>query len=184
MAAANLLVLLVGDEPPSQLRDAVAAHGEAPLRVYVVAPALVGSLDWLATAEDDAYREAEVRAFDAEWTLVDQAEVDGEAGDADPVQAVEDALRRFPADAILIAGAAADPDLEAALRPFGLPVARLEGPRVPRRSRPYRTLRALAAGRNSATPFVLFAGVNTALLLVGLALSLVALLVLWLIGRL
>jgi hypothetical protein len=34
-----------------------------------------------------------VRALEAEWTLADHAEVEGEASEADPVQAVEDALR-------------------------------------------------------------------------------------------
>ena len=184
MTPRNLLVLLVGDVPPRRLRDAIAARAEPPGRVHVVAPTLVGALDWLATAEDDAHRQAAVRAFDAEWSLADQADVDGEAGDADPVQAVEDALRHFPADEILIAGGAADPDLEAALRRFGLPTTHLDGARGRRHSRAYRALRELAAGRNNATPFVLFIGVNTALLLVGLALSLLALLILWLIGSL
>ena len=180
----NLLVLLVGDELPVRLRDAVVSRAEPPVRVYVVAPAMVGPLDWLATVEDDARRQAEVRAFEAEWTLADQAEVEGEAGDADPIQAVEDALGRFAADEILIAGASVDPDLEVALGQFGLPVTRLD-PTVGRRhSGAYRGLRALAAGRNSATPFVLFVGVNAALLLVGLTLSLLALLILWLIGSL
>ena len=153
--------------------------------MHVVAPTLVGRLDWLATAEDDAHRQAEVRAFDAEWLLADRAEVDGEAGDADPIQAVEDALRHFPADEILIAGGAADPDLEVALRRFSASRStHPDGAWGRRHSRAYRALRELAAGRNNATPFVLFIGVNTALLLLGLALSLLVLLILWLIGSL
>jgi hypothetical protein len=37
-----------------------------------------------------------------------QADVEGEAGDVDPVQPVEDALRTFPADEILTVGSAAE----------------------------------------------------------------------------
>jgi len=155
-----------------------------PGRIHVVAPALVGPLDWLATAEDRARLEAEVRLLEAEWTLADEGEVDGSAGEADPVQAVEDALRGFPADEILIAGAAVDPDLEQALRRFGLPVESLEPAGRPRRSAVYRAFRSLAGGRGNATPFILFAGVNGALLLLGVLLSLLVLAVLWLLGDL
>ena len=184
MDGRNLLLLLMGDEPPPRLRDAVGRRAEPPARVHVVAPALVGPLDWLASADDDAQRQAEVRVLDAEWTLADQAEVEGEAGDVDPVQAVEDALRTFPADEILLAGEAADPDLEAALGRFGVPVTRLEPAPFARRSSAYRALRELAGGRRSATPFVLFVGVNAAFLLLGVLLSLLVLLVLWLSGNL
>ncbi len=180
----NLLLLLVGDAPPSRLRAAVESLPELPRRVHVVAPALTRPLDWLATAEDDARREAEVRALEIEWTLGDGVDVGGEAGEADPVQAVEDALRDFPAHEILVAGDAVDPDLEPALARFGLPVTRVSRPLPPRHSAAYRGLRALAAGRNNATPFVLFVGVNGVLVLVGLLLSAVVLLVLWISGSL
>lgn len=62
----NLLVLLVGDAPPSRVRAAVAALPELPSRVHVVAPSRSRPLDWLATAEAEAQREAEVRAFEIE----------------------------------------------------------------------------------------------------------------------
>jgi hypothetical protein len=180
----NVLLLLIGDEVPDGLHDAVAARANPPARIYVVAPMLVGLLDWLATAEDDARRSAEVRALSAEWTLADQAETEGEAGDLDPIQAVEDALRSFAADEILIAGNEVDPDLEPALARFGLPVIRLAGIRPTRRSRLYRALRGLAAGRSGATPFVLFFGVNTVLFSLAILLSLLVLLILWLAGSL
>lgn len=184
MPGMNLLVLLVGEAPPSRLRAAVESLPELPRRVHVVAPALTRPLDWLATAEDDARREAEVRVLELEWTLADEVQVEGEAGEADPVQAVEDALRDFPADEILLAGDAVDPDLEPALAGFGLPVRRVTRPLPSRRSAAFRGLRALAAGRSNATPFVLFVGVNGALVLVGLLLSTFVLLVLWLSGSL
>lgn len=180
---ANMLLLLVGDVRPEELLAAFEASGEPPRRVHVVAPALVAPLDWLATADDRARRQAEVRAFEAEWTLAETAEVEGEAGEADPVQAVEDALREFPADEIALAGDRADAALDAALARFGLPVRRLEPPPASG-SRLVRGLRELAAGRDAATPFVLFVGVNGALFAFGLLLSGLVLLILWLLGDL
>jgi hypothetical protein len=179
-------LLLVGDATREQLRHALAERVQGAARVHVVAPTVVRPLDWLATAEDEAHRQAEIRAFEAEWTLADQVEVavEGEAGDVDPVQAVEDALTSFPADEILITGASAELDLEQAVRRFGLPVSRLGGAPPTHRSRAYRALRELAGGHTGATPFVLFVGVNGALLLLGAALSTLALLVLWLLGAL
>jgi|SRR5579862_138143 len=182
-AGARPLVLLLGDHEVGRVRDAIEARPEPPERIHVVAPALVRPLDWLATADDEAQRRAEVRVLEVEWTLADDAPVEGEAGDVDPVQAVEDALRRFPADEILVAGPI-DVDSEQALRGFGLPVVRLDKARRPRASRPVRALRRLAAGHDNATPFVLFFGVNALLLLAGIVLSALVVLLLWAIGEL
>ena len=173
----------MADVPAARLRDAVAGRDASTLRVRVVAPTAVKALDWLASAEDAARRRAEVRALDAEWTLQPDAEVEAGAGDADPIQAVEDALRSFPADEILIAGAHVDPDLDDALFRFGIPVTRLDPPRA-RRSRLYRGLRSLAGGRGNATPFVLFVTVNVALILCAMVLSLLAIGILWATGNL
>lgn len=175
----NVLLLLVDDVAPEVLREQLAGHADPAGRVHVVAPALVRPLDWLASADDDAQRQAEVRALEAEWTLLDTTDVEGGAGEADPVQAVEDALRSFAADEIVIAGERADPDLEAELRRFGLPVTQLSAP-GPRRSRSYRSLRSLAAGRRAETPFVLFVGVNTLLFVFALLLSALIVLIVWL----
>ena len=179
----NLLVLLLGDTKPARLHDAIAARSERPARIHVVASPIVGPLDWLATSEDSSRRGAKARILETEWTLADQANVDGEAGDVDPVQAVEDALRGFPADEILIAGNAADGDLDEALRRFGLPIGRVDPPPA-NHSSFYRGLRGLAGGHNSATPLILFFGVNTVLVLFALLFSLLIVLALWLSGTL
>jgi len=173
----------MGDVPPARLRSAVATRGVSPLRIRIVAPTVVGALDWLASAEDAGRRRAEVRALEAEWALQQDAEVEAGAGDADPIQAVEDALRSFPADEIVIGGAHVDPDLDDALFRFGIPVVRIDPPRA-RRSRLYRGLRSIAGGRGNATPFVLFVTVNVALLLCAVVLSLVAVAILWATGNL
>lgn len=154
--------------------------------MHVLAPTRVGPLQWLATDEDQARAEAAERASEAGSLLSAQAGVraDGEAGEPDPVQAVEDALRSFPADEIMLVGEdAADEGLEAELRRFGLPLYRVPGGGAgPRgRSRLREATRGLASGRSGATPFVLFAGVNLVLLLVAASVALVALLVLWLL---
>lgn len=176
----NLLVLLLEQSSRSRLRQAVAERGDGEANVHIVAPTRVGPLEWLATDEDEARAEAAVRAFDAEWTLIGEAEVAAEPGDVDAVLAVEDALRQFPADEILLVGAAGeDGGLEASLRRFGLPVTRLDGSPPTRSANPLREwARALAAGRSKATPFVFFVAVNVALLVLAALIALVVLLVL------
>src|SRR5439155_381428 len=61
-----------------------------------------------------------VRALEAEWILSDEGTVGGEAGEADPTLAVEDALRRFPADEILLVGAT-NRSVQGSLRRLGVP---------------------------------------------------------------
>ena len=87
-----LLVLLDGVGSPA-VRRAVRRNLDEAAHVHVVAPTRVGTLDWLATDEDAARATAEVQALEAEWTLAGDADVEGEAGDVDPMLAVEDALR-------------------------------------------------------------------------------------------
>ena len=74
------------------------------MAVYIVAPSDVNALDWLATDEGQANREAATRVLAAEWLLDGISELGGEAGDADPVLAITDALQRFPADEIVVVG--------------------------------------------------------------------------------
>ena len=128
MTPRNLLVLLLPDGSEATLRRAVEERSDGPLKVRIVAPTHVSPLEWLANDEDDARREAAARALEVEWMLDDQAEVAGEPGDVDPVQAVEDALRTLPADEILIVGGANENGaLESSLRRFGVPVTRIDG---------------------------------------------------------
>jgi hypothetical protein len=70
--------------------------------MLVVAPASkISRLDWLANAEDDARTEAAaLAAKTAEATPTD--DVVGRVGDSDPVKAIEDALRTFAADEVLV----------------------------------------------------------------------------------
>jgi hypothetical protein len=78
---------------------------EAPKgRVLVVAPALNSRLRRWLSDEDDA----RLRATELMETHVEQLErqgihAEGRVGDADPLLAIADALRTFPADRIMIA---------------------------------------------------------------------------------
>jgi hypothetical protein len=182
MTARNLLVVLLEGGSRAELRAAIAEHGLP--NVHIVAPARIGALAWLASDEDGARSEADVQALEAEWLLADDADVAGEGGDLDPVQAVEDALRDFPAEEILLVGGERENGgLEASLAAFGLPVTRVGSSGAPRRaSRLREGTRSIVAGRSKATPFVFFAGANLALLLLAVAISLAVLLVLWLLS--
>jgi hypothetical protein len=181
----NLLVLLLCDASLPELRSAVEERGDGWPNLYVVAPAHVGPLHWLATDERAAREEASVRALEAEWMLSDEAAVSGEAGEADPILAVEDALRRFPADEILVVGGtAADNSLQSSLRRLHVPITWVgrSPPTGRQRSRLREVVPGLASGRSSATPFVGVAGANLALLLIGLLITLVVALIVWLSG--
>jgi hypothetical protein len=178
----NLLVVLLDGASETELREAVEERAGERLNVRLVAPTSVGPLAWLATDEDAARRAADVRALAAEWSLAGSVEAHGEAGDVDPVLAVEDALHDYAADEILIAGGArSNGVLEASLRRFELPVSRLGGPAPrPRLLGLRETARALVGGRSQATPFVLFAGVNLAMAAFAALVAAVVALVLWL----
>ena len=184
MTPRNLLVLLLPDGSEATLRRAVEERADGPLKVRIVAPTHVSPLEWLANDEDDARREAAARALEVEWMLDDQAEVAGEeAGDVDPVQAVEDALRTLPSDEILIVGGANENGaLESSLRRFGVPVTRIDGSSPPpEHPRLRETSRAVIAGRSEATPFIFFASVNLALIALTVLIAGIAVLVLWLL---
>lgn len=97
----NVLVVSSSAPPDGQLRDAL---GDDLGDVHVVAPAVEQSrLQWLTNAEDDARAEAERTAAEVASATPDEAKhVEAEAGDSDPLLAVEDALRTFDADEIVV----------------------------------------------------------------------------------
>ncbi|HEU0304234.1 MAG TPA: hypothetical protein VFR32_06610 [Gaiellaceae bacterium] len=97
----NVLVLssegAVGEELHRALGDDVGD-------VHIVVPAVQQSrLQWLTSDEDKARAEAERAAQElARAAEGDAVHVEAEAGDSDPLLAVEDALRTFHADEIVI----------------------------------------------------------------------------------
>jgi hypothetical protein len=84
------------------LRDFVHSRAGDDAEMLVVAPASdLSRLDWLTNAEDDARSEAaSLAATTAEATPTE--DVEARVGDSAPVKAIEDALRMFAADEILI----------------------------------------------------------------------------------
>ncbi|HEU4450873.1 MAG TPA: hypothetical protein VFR63_12955 [Gaiellaceae bacterium] len=133
--ARRLLVVTTAPVAGEALRDRVGDHlaGEdAEVRVVATASDL-SPLDWLANDEDSARSEAAERAAEVGKAVAPDADaVEAEVGDSDPVQAIEDALRTFPAEELVLVtrreeqagwleeGAAAE-----ALARFALPVTHL-----------------------------------------------------------
>ena len=128
----RLLVVITTEVADSVLRDLVRSHAGADAEMLVVAPASeLSRLDWLTNAEDDARSEAAALAgTTADATPTE--DVEARVGDSDPVKAIEDALRTFAADEILVV---AHPDDQAgwleegsgatAEARFSLPVTRV-----------------------------------------------------------
>ena len=116
----NVLVLVLDAAGPMDVQDA---------EVLAVAPALNSRLRHWLSDEDGARRQAEERA-DACVDRLERtgAHARGSVGDADPVQAIADALVTFDADQIVIAAhpersPRRDHDLATRARQrFGLPI--------------------------------------------------------------
>jgi hypothetical protein len=182
----NLMILLLDEVSREELQAAIDDGAGFP-SVYLVAPAQVGPLEWLATDERRARSEAEARVLEAEWLLAGSAAVGGRSGSPDPVQAVEDALDSFPADEVVVVGhGTLDEELLTGLRRFGVPVTwrglALQEPSF--RSRMRETMRSLSSGRSEGTPWVAFVAANLGLLLIGVVIAVIASLIVWLIRAL
>jgi hypothetical protein len=98
----RLLVVVTTTVQDAALSAFVRQHGGEDAEIRVVAPASnVSRLDWLANAEDQARADAGVladKAVDAAPTT----DAESQVGDSDPVKAIEDALREFAADEVLV----------------------------------------------------------------------------------
>src|SRR5262249_36913769 len=100
------LILVIANETVGgeRLRDAILSRSEGyDEQVLGVTPALNSHLRHWASDEDNARVEAQKR-LDASLARVGAGGMDGqgEGGDPEPVQAMEDALRLFGADEIII----------------------------------------------------------------------------------
>jgi hypothetical protein len=134
VSAKRLLVVATVPVDESVLRDRVEEHAGSGAEVRIVAPAAdLSPLQWLATDEDEARAEAAEVASSAERAVEPAAErVETEVGDSDPVQAIEDALRQFPADEVIVvtrpgddAGWLEKDSAQEASERFGVPVTHL-----------------------------------------------------------
>jgi hypothetical protein len=104
MSGKRLLVVATAPIDDSLLRDRLRERAGPDAEVRVVAPASdLSPLEWLASDEDEARGEAAEIARSAEKAAQPEARrVEAAVGDSDPVQAIEDALRQFPADEVLV----------------------------------------------------------------------------------
>jgi hypothetical protein len=130
----KLLVIATAPVEPGPLRDAVRDHAGDEAEIRVVAPASdVSPLQWLASDEDKARdKAADVASEAAESVEPEASRTEAEVGDTDPVQAIEDALRTFPADEVLVvtrpdddASWLEEDSAQEARERFGVPVTRL-----------------------------------------------------------
>ena len=128
----RILVVTTATMAEAEVDDIVREHAGADAEIEVVAPASkISRLDRWTNAEDDAREDASARA-EAVSDAISNGETDGHVGDVDPLQAIEDALRMFPADEIVLVTAPDDGAswLESGLgekvhERFALPVTRL-----------------------------------------------------------
>ena len=130
----RLLVVATAPVDPRVLRETVREHAGVSANVRIVAPAAdVSRLQWLANDEDGARSEAEDVAREVEGSVAPEARLtEAEVGDSDPVQAIEDALRTFPAEEVVVVTRSGEDaswleegSAEEARERFGVPVTHL-----------------------------------------------------------
>ena len=90
-----------GSQLLDTIRERITNHAQA--RVLVVCPALNSPLRHWASDEDDARQKAQDR-LDASLRAMQGAgiQASGEIGDGDPIQAIEDAVRTFQPDELVV----------------------------------------------------------------------------------
>jgi hypothetical protein len=98
----RLLVVVTTEVSAAAVKVFVRGSAGEDAEVRVVAPASdISRLDWLTNAEDDARTDASVLA-DETAEAAPTADVQARVGDSDPVKAIEDSLREFAADEVLV----------------------------------------------------------------------------------
>jgi hypothetical protein len=104
--AVRRVLLLAGEAVATDtvLREIKMLAGGSRAEVFVVSPALTSSpLKHVAGEVDDAIEAARLRLDTSVRALrAEGLSASGEVGDSDPSLALEDALRRFPADEVVI----------------------------------------------------------------------------------
>ncbi len=98
-------ILVVANETVAgrALRAEVLARAQGGARVLVVCPALNSPIRHWTSDEDQAHALAQERLDESLAALGGEGvDATGEVGDADPIQAIDDALRTFDPDEIVI----------------------------------------------------------------------------------
>jgi hypothetical protein len=98
-------IIALASEPISAdvLRAAVGKQAAEEAEVLVIAPALNSKVRFWVSDPDPAIHKAQGVADESAERLDDEhIDAVGETGDSDPLQALQDALVTFPADAIVL----------------------------------------------------------------------------------
>jgi hypothetical protein len=129
----RLLVLTSEPVTADRLRDALPGEADpTDAEVMVVAPALHKSAlrFWLSDADAAIARAEEIRAESLDKLGEAGVSASGDTGESDPEKAIDDALKTFPADRILLFTHGGDErryredvDAGALQTRFGIPVA-------------------------------------------------------------
>jgi hypothetical protein len=121
----RVLVVATGEPTPDAAQRIAELVGSAS-DVRLLVPVPSHRLDRWLSAEDEARREAEARLARSAGALVAAGlPVSGSVGDPDPAQALEDELRDFAADeVVLLTGSGKDPLAKVEAR-LGLPLRRV-----------------------------------------------------------
>ncbi|HEY6638191.1 MAG TPA: hypothetical protein VIZ61_10965 [Solirubrobacterales bacterium] len=121
----RVLVLAVAEATPAAAQRIADITG-SPSDVRLLVPVPSHRLDRWLSAEDKARREAEARLARSAGVLVAAGlPVSGSVGDPDPAQALEDELRGYPADeVVLLSEGGRDPLTKIEPR-LGLPLRRV-----------------------------------------------------------
>jgi hypothetical protein len=126
-AGHRVLVLAVAEATPAAAQRIADITG-SPSDVRLLVPVPSHRLDRWLSAEDDARHEAEARLARSAGVLVAAGlPVSGSVGDADPAQALEDELRGYAADEVVLltdTDGAKDPLAKVESR-LGLPLRRV-----------------------------------------------------------
>jgi hypothetical protein len=121
----RVLVLAVEEATPAAAQRIADITG-SPSDVRLLVPVPSHRLDRWLSSEDKARREAEARLARSAGVLVAAGlPVSGSVGDADPAQALEDELRGFPADEVILLTANSRDPLTKVERRLGLPLRRI-----------------------------------------------------------
>jgi hypothetical protein len=130
--AQKILIVPLATVPVEEAEAQVRASVPADAELLVIAPVSdLSPLRWLTNDEDGARDEARAKA-ERVAEAAPPARAEAVVGDSDPVQAIEDALRTFRADEIVVVAPPEDETnwlesdaADAARQRFGAPVTRL-----------------------------------------------------------
>ncbi len=124
-AGHRVLVLAVAEATPAAAQRIADITG-SPSDVRLLVPVPSHRLDRWLSAEDDARHEAEARLARSAGVLVAAGlPVSGSVGDHDPAQALEDELRGYPADEVVLLSDGEKNPLGKVERRLSLPLRRV-----------------------------------------------------------